>query len=304
MDEDGDRSPEDRLLACSGVAEQELPAASLYVVALPIGNAADLTLRAWWVLSKVDAIAAEDTRVTRPLLVRYRIDTPLVAAHRHNERAIAQSIVERLRRGERIALVTDAGTPGISDPGALVVRAVADAGLRVIPVPGPSSLAAALSAAGFADTPFSFLGFLPTGARERERALRAAVASGQTLVLLEAPHRIRALGATLARLAPAGRRVVLARELTKKFESITTCSSEDLAADGLEERGEYVVLVEGAAGGATAAEVDPDTRRWLQALLEDLPPARAAAIAARASGRRKDELYALALKLKPRVDEA
>jgi 16S rRNA (cytidine1402-2'-O)-methyltransferase len=302
MDVDGDRGREDRLLACSGVAEQELPTASLYVVALPIGNAADLTVRAWWVLSKVDAIAAEDTRVTRPLLARYRIDTPLVAAHRHNERAIAQSIVERLQRGQRIALVTDAGTPGISDPGALIVRAVVDAGLRVLPVPGPSSLAAALSAAGFADTPFLFLGFLPTGARERERALRAALAGGQTLVLLEAPHRIRALAETLAQLAPAARRVVLARELTKKFESITHCTLGELASGSLDERGEYVVLIEGAAADATATDIDPATRRWLQALLEDLPPARAAAIAARASGRRKDELYALALALKPGAD--
>jgi 16S rRNA (cytidine1402-2'-O)-methyltransferase len=298
MEEATGHGQKDRLIASSGVSEQALPGASLYVVGLPIGNAADLTLRAWWVLSRVDAIAAEDTRVTRPLLQRYGIDTALIAAHRHNEQAAAQAIVEQLQRGARIALVSDAGTPGISDPGAAIVRAVSDAGMRVIPVPGASSLAAALSVAGLVDTSFRFVGFLPTGARERERTLRALLASGEAIVLLEAPHRIRALAQLLSRLADGARQVVFARELTKKFESIVRSSCGSLAAETLDERGEYVVLIDTAGHRVQTDEVDAETRRWLQALLEDLPPARAAAVAARASGCRKDELYALALRLK------
>jgi len=138
----------DGLIGLSEVAAQDMPVGSLYVVALPIGNAADITLRALWILSNVDAIASEDTRVTRPLLARYGIRTPMIAAHQHNEREMAQQLVERLARNERIALVTDAGTPAVSDPGALIVRAVLDAGRRVIPIPGARSAVAALSVSG------------------------------------------------------------------------------------------------------------------------------------------------------------
>ena len=141
---------QNRLIALSEVAAQDLPAGSLYVVGMPIGNAADITLRALWVLSQADAIAAEDTRVTRPFLARYGIDTPLLAAHQHNEREVAQHIVERLARGERVAMVTDAGTPGLSDPGALIVRTALETGRRVVPIPGPSSAIAALSVSGAA----------------------------------------------------------------------------------------------------------------------------------------------------------
>jgi 16S rRNA (cytidine1402-2'-O)-methyltransferase len=209
------------LVERSGVAEQDLPAGSLYVVGMPIGNAADITLRALWVLGRVDAIAAEDTRVTGPLLRRLGIDTRLIAAHQHNERAASAAILERLAAGERIALVTDAGTPGVSDPGALIVRDVLEAGRRVIPVPGASSLIAGLSAAGLAPGAVRFIGFLPTGQRERERTLRSAAADGAALVLFEAPHRIRALTALLAQALQPARRVVIARELSKKFETIS-----------------------------------------------------------------------------------
>jgi 16S rRNA (cytidine1402-2'-O)-methyltransferase len=201
---------QDRLIALSAVAEQELPGGSLYVVGMPIGNAADVTLRALWVLSQVDAIFAEDTRVTRPLLQRYGIGTPLLSAHQHNERESAQQIVQRLARNERIALVTDAGTPAISDPGALIVRAVLDAGRRVIPIAGPSSAIAAASAAGLEAGSLVFVGFLPTGAQERERALRALAADARPFVLFEAPHRIAALGALLAAVLRSDRRVVRA----------------------------------------------------------------------------------------------
>lgn len=280
------------------MTEQELPASSLYVVALPIGNAADITLRALWVLSRMDVIAAEDTRVTRPLLARFGIDTPLVAAHQHNEQEAAAGVLGRLARGERVALVTDAGTPGVSDPGARVVRAALDGGYRVVPVPGASSAVAAVSAAGLAPGPFRFVGFLPTGRAERERQLRSLAADASPFVLFEAPHRVRELLALLADVLEPERRVVLARELTKKFETIGAHRAADLAALAADERGEYVVLVD--AGEQQAADVDPATRRWLEALLQELPPSKAAAVAARASGQPRDALYRLALQLKPR----
>jgi 16S rRNA (cytidine1402-2'-O)-methyltransferase len=290
-------SGRERLFEASGVMEQEAPAGSLYVVALPIGNAADITVRALWLLSRMDVIAAEDTRVTRPLLARFGIDTPLIAAHQHNEREAAQALMERLARGERVALVTDAGTPGVSDPGARVVRAVLDAGYRVLPIPGASSAIAAVSAGGLAPGPFRFVGFLPTGRAERERALRALAAEATPFVLFEAPHRVRELLALMAAVLDPGHRVVLARELTKKFETIEVHRAADLASLVADERGEYVVLVD--AGEDAAADVDAVTRRWLEALLQELPPARAAAVAARASGQPREALYRLALQLKP-----
>ena len=221
MNPGGNLPRHDDLTARIGLAEQDLPASALYVVAMPIGNAADITLRALWVLARVDTIAVEDTRVTGPLLARYGIESPLTAVHQHNERAAAAAIVDRLRRGERVALATDAGTPGISDPGAVVVRAVLDAGLRVVPIPGASSLLAALSSAGLTARQFRFVGFLPSGAREREQLLHQIGSAAEPSVLFEAPHRIRAVLDALARVLEPGRRVVLCRELTKKFESIT-----------------------------------------------------------------------------------
>ncbi len=291
---------QDRLIALSEVAAQDMPAGSLYVVGMPIGNAADITLRALWVLSNVEAIAAEDTRVTRPFLARYGIDTPLLSAHQHNEREMAQQIAERLARGERIALVTDAGTPGLSDPGAMIARAALDAGRRVIPIPGPSSAIAALSAAGLDAGPLVFAGFLPTGAQQRERTLRALAAGNAAFALFEAPHRIAELTALLSAVLEPGRRVVLARELSKKFETVSAHKASELTALRVEERGEYVVLVdvEREAKASNAVDVDPSVARWLTVLLEELPPSRAASIAAKASGQPKHALYALALQLK------
>jgi 16S rRNA (cytidine1402-2'-O)-methyltransferase len=285
----------DPLLVASGAAQQDLPAQSLYVVATPIGNAADITLRALWVLSKVDAIAAEDTRTTGALLRRFGIDTPLLAAHEHNERQVAAAVVERLRSGGRIALVTDAGTPAISDPGARLVRAVLDAGLRVVPVPGASSLTAAASAAGLRAGTLTFAGFLPPGARERQRLLRELASRGEPFVLFEAPHRVAATAAELAGVLAPQRRVVVARELTKMFETVQACPAGELpAAVGAAPRGEYVLLVDAAE--AAAAEVDAVTRRWLAALAEAMPASRAAAVAAKASGVPREQLYALLAK--------
>ncbi len=298
------RDLRDRLIGLSEVAAQDLPGGSLYVVATPIGNAADITLRALWVLSQVDVIAAEDTRVTRPLLARFGIRTPVIAAHQHNEREVAQQVVERLGRNERVAIVTDAGTPALSDPGSWLVRAALGAGRRVIPIPGPSSVVAALSVSGLTPGPFVFAGFLPGGASERERALRLLAVDGKPFLLFEAPHRIADLIAMLSSALSPDRRVVLARELTKKFEAISVQRAVELATLSVEERGEYVVLVDAAADAepkdSDPADIDPAVARWLAALLEELPPARAAAIAAKASGQPKSAMYALALQLKAR----
>lgn len=284
----------DPLLRASGAAQQELPPNALYVVATPIGNAADITLRALWVLSQVDAIAAEDTRTSGPLLRRYGIDTPLLAAHRHNERAAAAAIIERLRVGGRIALVTDAGTPALSDPGARLVRAVLDAGLRVIPLPGASALTTAISGAGLHGEVLTFVGFLPSSGAERARRLRELASRGEAFALYEAPHRISAAAAELAALLEAQRRVVIARELTKRFETLQVCPAAELpAALGAEPRGEFVLLVDAAERAAAPAEVDAITRRWLTALAEALPAARAAAVAAKASGLPRALLYGL-----------
>ncbi|UCG97439.1 MAG: 16S rRNA (cytidine(1402)-2'-O)-methyltransferase [Burkholderiales bacterium] len=282
----------DPLLAASGAARQEMPARSLYVVGTPIGNLADITLRALWVLSKVDAIAAEDTRSSGALLRCYGIDTPLLAVHEHNEREMAGVIVERLRAGARVALVTDAGTPAVSDPGARLVRAVLDAGLRVVPVPGASSLTAAASTAGLGGSLLTFAGFLPAGARQRQRLLRELAARGEAFVLYEAPHRVAATASELAAAVEPDRRIVVARELTKKFETVLACRAGELReAIGTKPRGEYVLLVDAAA--AVEADLDAVTRRWLAALAEALPASRAAALAAKASGVPRERLYAL-----------
>ncbi len=284
------------LIEASGVAAQAFPTSALYVVATPIGNAADITVRAWWVLSHVDAIAAEDTRTTRALLARYKIGTTLVAAHAHNERAAAQRIVERLRRGERIALVTDAGTPAISDPGARIVRAVLDAGLRVVPVPGASSLTAAASAAGVDADEVRFVGFLPAGVNKRAERLRAIAADTAACVLFEAPHRFADTARDLAAALEPARRVVVARELTKKFETIAALAARDLPAWAARQtaRGEYAIVIDPRRIGlqhAPEGALDETTRRWLAAVAAELPAARAAAVAARVTGLPRALLY-------------
>jgi 16S rRNA (cytidine1402-2'-O)-methyltransferase len=278
----------------SGAAVQDWPAGALYVVATPIGNAADITLRALWLLSMADAVFAEDTRVTRLLLDRYGIRPPaLQSAHEHNEQAAAAAVAGRLASGERVALVTDAGTPAVSDPGARIVRAVRAAGFRVIPLPGASSLLAALAASGLAETGFSFLGFLPAASRERERILRAAATRGDAFALFEAPHRIEATAQALAQMLDPARRVAVARELTKKFESIDVVTAIELPAliERETQRGEYVLVIDSAPAMAAATEIDAATLRWLVALVEALPASKAAAIASKATGLPRDQLY-------------
>ncbi len=281
------------LWAASGLEQQQLPRA-LYVVATPIGNAADITLRALWVLRNADCVAAEDTRVTAPLLSRYGIRTRLVALHRHNERGASQQILSRLSQGERVALVSDAGTPGISDPGAVLVRAALDAGVRVIPIPGASSLSAALSAAGLSATSVRLLGFLPTRVQARRRLLQQAAAREEGFVVFEAPHRIAQTARELASVLPAQRRVVLARELTKLYEAVvpTTAAGLPQAVDEQGERGEFVLVVDGALPAEPQAEgPDEDALRWLRALAEELPAARAAAVGAKVTGLPRETVY-------------
>ena len=286
----------------AGVDQQDYPA-GLYVVATPLGNAADVTLRALWVLRMADCIAAEDTRTTAPLLARFGIAharKDLVALHRHNEAAASASLVARSVQGQRVALVTDAGTPAISDPGALLVRSALDAGQRVIPVPGPSSMAAALSVAGAHSTSFRFLGFPPARAKERERCWGDVARAREACVLFEAPHRIAATARELGAVLEPGRRIVLARELTKKFETIVQTTAEGLveAVAGGGERGEYVLIIDAPAEGKASpaqgeTQVDEHTERWLRALAEELPASRAAAVAAKVSGLPRDALYRL-----------
>ncbi|MEN4904480.1 16S rRNA (cytidine(1402)-2'-O)-methyltransferase [Luteimonas sp. TWI1416] len=265
----------------------------LHVVATPIGNLGDLSPRAQQVLREVDAICAEDTRHTRQLLGHFGIERPLVALHEHNEDGLAARLVERLRGGEALALVSDAGTPLVSDPGFRLVAAARAAGLRVSPVPGPSALIAALSAAGLPSDRFVFEGFLPAKAGARRERLQALAAEPRTLLFYESSHRIDAMLAdAVAAFGPA-RRAVVARELTKLFETVL---DGDLAAlharvvaDADQRKGEFVVLVEGAPASEDAALAEG--RRLYAALARHLPPSTAAKVAAELSGAPRKALY-------------
>ncbi len=283
---------------------QSVPAGALYVVATPIGNVADISLRAIRVLSLADAVACEDTRNTGQLLTRLGLSVPLFSAHQHNERDIAQKIIARLTQGERIALVSDAGTPAVSDPGARIVDAVLEAGLRVIPIAGPSASIAALSACGLTSDQFHFIGFLPAKAAQRAHLLSGLSASTATLVFYEAPHRILESVQALAHAFGPARRIVIARELSKLFEQIHRCPLGDahdwLAADAHRQKGEFVLLVEG--GNASADDASTEAQRVLKLLLEDLPVSQAAALAAKITGMKKNALYAMALALQSKDD--
>jgi len=285
-------------------AHQVYPTATLYVVATPIGNVTDITLRALHLLTLVDAVACEDTRNTGNLLSRFGLSRPMIAAHQHNEREAADKLIARLQAGQRIALVSDAGTPGVSDPGARIVDAVRAAGLRVVPLPGPSAAITALSASGLLNDQFHFVGFLPAKARQRESALAELLAVRATLVFYEAPHRILDCVQALAAVFEPTRQVVFARELTKLFEEIHRCALADalawVQADPHREKGEFVVLLEGAAAGADAA--DADAERILKILLAECSVKQAASLAAQITGRKKNALYERALELKGEQD--
>lgn len=272
---------------------------ALYVVATPLGNLADITLRAIEVLRAADVIAAEDTRHTRRLLDHHGIQTPLIAAHEHNEREAGSRIVEYIAAGKRVALVSDAGTPAISDPGARIVRAVSEAGLRVVPVPGPSALAAALSASGLVDERVLFYGFLPPKGGARREAIAALKPMSAALVFYEAPHRVIETVTDLAQLLEASREIVVARELTKLFEQIVRLPLSDapawFAQDSNHARGEFVLMV--SAPPPTEA-LSPAAERALAALLEELPLKQAVKLAAEISGEARNRLYERALQLR------
>jgi 16S rRNA (cytidine1402-2'-O)-methyltransferase len=270
----------------------------LYVVATPIGNMSDISARAREILAGATAVAAEDTRHSGRLLRELGLERPLVSLHEHNERARVAELVGRMRDGESIALVSDAGTPLVSDPGYLLVAAAVDAGIAVVPVPGPCAAVAALSASGLPCDRFCFEGFLPARAAARRRRLAELAAEGRTLVLYEAPHRIAECLADLAAACGSGRRACVARELTKRFETFYRGSLGELAARAASHadlaRGESVIVVEGApAAEPGAAELDA----MLAVLLRHLPPSAAAAAAASLAGVRRSDAYARALAL-------
>ena len=268
------------------------------MVATPIGNLGDITDRALATLREVAIVAAEDTRNTRGLLSHYGISAKLVALHAHNERGASQRVIEWLGEGQSVALVSDAGTPGVSDPGATVVRAVRAAGFTIVPIPGASALTTALSASGLEFDGVVFAGFLPARGSQRREKLASLAAGPWAIALFEAPHRVVETVADLHQ-AFGDRDVVIARELTKKFESIVRVPLREalawLEADDDRRRGEFVLLVEGRAVEDKPA-VDP--RAVLETLLAELPLKQAVALATKITGGKRNELYALALEMK------
>ncbi len=277
--------------------EAEVRAGCLYVVATPIGNLGDLAPRAQRVLAQVTRIAAEDTRNTATLLTHFGIRTPMLALHDHNEDRIAASVVEALRRGESLALVSDAGTPLVSDPGFSLVRAARAAGCEVIAIPGACAAIAALSIAGLPSDSFLFAGFLPPKSGARRERIQQLAREPRSVIVYESSHRIADCARDLADLL-GERRVMLAREISKRFEQSVLCEARGLpdwlAADPNRERGEFVLVIE-AAAAVEASTVEAE--RVLRVLLGELPAARAAKIAATLTGLRKNELYEIALKI-------
>ena len=266
---------------------------TLFIVATPIGNLGDLSPRAQQTLRDVAAICAEDTRRSGQLLAHFGIATPLLALHEHNEEAIAQRIVARLQAGESLALVSDAGTPLVSDPGFRLVRAARAAGVKVSPVPGPSALVAALSVAGLPSDRFAFEGFLPAKASARRERLQALAAEPRTLIFYESSHRIAEALADMVQTFGDDRPAVLARELTKLFETVLDGNLAQLQArveaDGDQRKGEFVVLVQGAGEDADAKVIEG--RRLYAKLKDHLPPSTAAKLAADLSGAPRKALY-------------
>ncbi len=277
---------------------EESPA--LYVVATPLGNLGDLTSRAVDILRAVRWVAAEDTRHTAPLLRHVGASAKLLAAHEHNEESAALQVIDRLAAGESVALVSDAGTPAVSDPGARLVARVREAGYRVVPLPGPCAAVTALSASGITAPHWLFHGFLPVKAKQREEALQALVEQPAALVFYEAPHRILETVAALAAAFGGKRRVVIARELTKLFEAIHVCPLGEalawLEADANRQKGEFVLIVD-APGDAPDDAAEGE--RVLRLLLDDgLPVKQAAKLAAAITGAGKNALYDRALALR------
>ena len=272
----------------------------LYVVATPIGNLQDMSPRAVGVLSSVSVIAAEDTRHSKKLLTHFGVGTRLTSLHEHNERSLAGSLVRRLGQGEDVALISDAGTPLISDPGYVLVRKARAAGIDVLSVPGPSALTAALSIAGLPTDRFRFEGFLPAKQAARRQRLEELAGETVTLVFYESSHRIVDSLADMAECLGASREVVVARELTKVFETVRAGAlgelCREIGGDAQQQKGEFVVMVQGAT--TDASTLDEQVRRTLTVLLEELPLKQAAALAAKITGVAKNRLYEHGLSIK------
>lgn len=275
------------------------------MVATPIGNLRDVTLRALDVLAGVEVIAAEDTRTTRRLLEAHAIRARLVALHEHNERAASEKILSLLAAGKSVALVSDAGTPGISDPGAIAIARARQEGFRVVPIPGPNAAICALSAAGISAPRFLFHGFLPAKAGQRRRELEKLKNLSAALVFYEAPHRIVECVEDLAAVLGARRMLTIAREITKLFEEIHVCALGEagkwLAEDANRRRGEFVLVV-AEPEPAAAPDLSGAGRRAMQVLASELPLKQAAELAAVLTGESKKALYAHGLSLKRKED--
>jgi 16S rRNA (cytidine1402-2'-O)-methyltransferase len=286
--------------AHEAAGSQNHPASTLYVVATPIGNLADISLRALHMLSRADVVACEDTRHTQQMLRAYGLDRPgsqLLAVHQHNEAEASEAVIALLAQGQRVVYVSDAGTPAISDPGARLVAAVRQAQFRVLPLPGASSVTTALSASGMTgEQGFVFVGFLPSKAGERQQAVQALAQESRAVVLLEAPHRMEAVAEALAVLGT--RRITVGRELTKQYEQIETLATQDLpawlSAKPERQRGEFVLVLH----DAPVADARGEGLRVLQLLLPELPLKTAVKLAAEISGESKNGLYEQALALK------
>lgn len=279
------------------VQSQAWPKHTLYVVATPIGNLGDFTLRGWHCLSLCDVIAAEDTRSTRPLLEAWGIQTPLIAAHRHNEAQMAEQIVARLEQGERVALVSDAGAPAVSDPGGRIVRSVRKAGYQVIAIPGASAVITALMASGVTsdeNPAFLFAGFMPHKTMARKKWLQGWGQTAAPVVMFESPHRIKSAICDMAELFPK-RQVTFARELTKRFEHVHTCVLREaldwLESDSYHQQGEFVLILHAEPSPAQTTELDLETQNWLNALLEHVSPRDAVKVAVKATGLPRDVIY-------------
>ena len=270
---------------------------TLYVVATPIGNLGDMVPRAVQVLQSVALIACEDTRHSARLLEHFAIAGRCIAYHDHSDDKRTEQILTQLRAGEEVALISDAGTPLVSDPGYRLVRAARQAGVRVVPIPGACAFVAALSAAGLPSNRFTFEGFLPAKAGARLAALEALADEPRTLIFYEAPHRVLACVQDMARAFGPDRELVIAREISKTFETIYTASASDMAdwiaADSNQQRGEIVLLVHGAP--ERKAGMSAETERVMSVLLDELPVKQAAALGAKLTGAKKNELYQWAL---------
>lgn len=281
-------------------SKAEVDKGVLYVVATPIGNLADISQRALDVLAAVDIIAAEDTRHSGHLLRQYQIKTKSLALHDHNERDRAPDVIKRLSQGKSVALISDAGTPLVSDPGFHLVRLAHEQGFKVVPVPGASAMLAALSAAGLPSDRFVFEGFLPSKGAARKKQLEAMSTESSTLIFYEAPHRVLDTLADMVDVFGTDRYVVLARELTKTFETIKGDVVGGLLAwvknDPDQQKGEIVLLVKGLESGVDASS-EKEARRILKLLLAELPLSQASSLAAKITGTRKKPLYQFGLSL-------